>query len=127
MGFKLGREKGLQADAGEIKSKFSFKTDGSYIPNVPVIRKDLAEGILGEANGDGSIYIDNSIKPGSNAEREVLNHEMKHLTDMRIGKTTYTDNYIKHEGVTYPRKDGKIKLNGKWVPEGSPECPWEKH
>ena len=29
-------------------------------------------------------------------------------------------------GSTYPRKNGKIKYNGKWHHEGSHEFPWEQ-
>ena len=29
-------------------------------------------------------------------------------------------------GKKYPRKDGKIKYNGKWSEEGSKSFPWEK-
>ena len=31
--------------------------------NTPIIRKDLDEGVLGEANMDGSVYVDKSVKP----------------------------------------------------------------
>lgn len=52
---------------------------------------------------------------------------MKHITDMKVGKLSYGDTFIKYHGVTYPRKDGMIKYNGKWMPEGSDKFPWEKH
>ena len=59
MGFKLGKERGLQVGNGEIKNKMSFNKDNVSIPGVPVFRKDLGEGIMGEANMDGSIYLSN--------------------------------------------------------------------
>jgi len=129
MGFKLGRERGIQVDNGEIKNKMRFNKDDVSIPGVPVIRKDLGEGIMGEANMDGSIYLSNNIEPGSKEEREVLMHEMRHATDMRIGKLKYEDDYIKYNGETYQRKDingeDMINYDGKWIQAGSTEFPWE--
>jgi hypothetical protein len=129
MGFKLGRERGLQVDNGEIKNKMRFNKDDVSIPGVPVIRKDLGEGIMGEANMDGSIYLSNNIEPGSKEEREVLIHEMRHATDMKIGKLKYEDDYIKYNGETYQRKDingeDMINYDGEWIQAGSTEFPWE--
>jgi hypothetical protein len=129
MGFKLGRERGIQVDNGEIKNKMSFNKDNVSVPGVPVIRKDLGEGIMGEANMDGSIYLSNNIEPGSKEEREVLMHEMRHATDMKIGKLKYEDDYIKYNGETYQRKDingeDMINYGGKWIQAGSTEFPWE--
>ena len=55
MGFKLGRERGLEATGGEIRTKMRFGKqsggDGS-VPGTPVIRVPLEEGVMGEANMD---------------------------------------------------------------------------
>ena len=51
----------------------------------------------------------------------------KNLPDGVLGMAnSYGDDYIRHNGKTYPRKDGKIKHNGKWSKEGSHSFPWEK-
>ena len=96
----------------------------------PIFRKKLGKGILGEANMDGSIYIDKSVPKGSALEKRVINHEQKHLDDMSNPdpqrRLSYGDDYVRHNGKTYPRKDGKIKYNGKWSEEGSMNFPWEK-
>ena len=110
MGFKLGSE--------SRKIRNSKET--------PIFRKKLGDGILGEANMDGSIYIDKSVKKGSALEKRVVNHESKHAEDMAGGKLSYGDDYVRHNSKTYPRKDGKIKYNGKWSEEGSMDFPWEK-
>ena len=52
---------------------------------------------------------------------------MRHATDMKLGKLQYTDNNVTWNGKKYERKDGKIKFNGKWMPEGSKDFPWEQH
>ena len=129
MGYKLGRERGLQVTNGEIRNKMRFDKDHVSIPGTPVIRKDLGEGIMGEANMDGSIYISNLIEPNSKKEEEVLSHEMRHATDMKIGKLKYEDYYIKYNGETYEREtiEGKdmIRYDGEWIQAGSTELPWE--
>jgi len=133
MGFKLGKEKVNYAVNGEIQNKMRFgKLSGDSdvsVPGVPVIRKKLGENIMGEANMDGSIYLSENIIPGSKEEQEVLIHEMRHATDMRIGKLKYMDDYIKYNGETYKRQtiEGKdmINYNGKWIQAGSTEFPWE--
>jgi len=133
MGFKLGSERGNHAVSGEIRTKLRFHKESgdpdASVPGTPVIRKNLEEGILGEANMDGSIYISDKIIPGSEEEREVINHEMRHATDMKIGKTEYADDYIKHNGDTFPRetRNGKdmILVYGEWKEAGDEGFPWE--
>ena len=133
MGFKLGTNRGLEATGGEIKTKMRFgKESGgdASIPGTPVIRKPLAEGILGEANMDGSIYISDKITPGSEEERQVVNHEMRHSTDMKLGKLAYTDDSVIYNGEVFLREtiNGKdmIKVDGKWKEAGSEGFPWER-
>tara|TARA_Y100000004_G_C8674613_1_gene310698 strand:+ start:128 stop:487 length:360 start_codon:yes stop_codon:yes gene_type:complete len=110
MGFKLGREK------RQIRNS----------KNTPIIKKDLADGILGEANNDGSIYVDKSVDLNSAMGRKVVAHEMQHIKDMKSGKADYGDDYVRWNSTTYPRENGKIKYKGKWHEEGSMVFPWEK-
>ena len=131
MGFKLGSEKGNYAVGGEVRKKMRFHQEAggdASVPGTPVIRKPLEEGILGEANMDGTIFISNKIVPGSFEERQVVNHEMVHATQMRTGKLQYGDNFVKYDGVTYPREtiNGRdmIKIDGKWKEAGE-DFPWE--
>ena len=134
MGFKLGKNRGVEVSGGVIKTKMRFGQEAGdadiSIPGTPVIRKPLAEGILGEANMDGSIYISDKIIPGSEEERQVINHEMRHATDMKIGKLAYTDDNVTYNGQVYPRKtiNGKdmIIVDGIAKEVGSEGFPWEK-
>jgi hypothetical protein len=132
MGFKLGSERGNYATSGEIKTKMRFGKnsggDGS-VPGTPVIQMPLAEGVLGEANMDGSIYMSDLLDPNSPEFRQTLNHEMRHATDMRIGKLAYTDDSITYNGEVFPRETRKgkdmIKVDGKWKEAGHTGFPWE--
>ena len=134
MGFKLGKNRGNYAVNGIIKTKMRFGPEAGdndvSVPGTPVIRLPLDEGILGEANMDGTIYINENIQPGSEEERQVINHEMRHSTDMRIGKLAYGDDFVRFDGVTYPRKtiNGKdmIIVDGVAKEAGSTDFPWEK-
>ena len=133
MGFKLGKGKRPSMYGGEIRSKLRFGQEAgsdASVPGAPVIRKPLDEGILGEANMDGSIYISDKIIPGSEEERQVINHEMRHATDMKIGKLSYTDDYIMYNGEKFERKNinGKdmIIVDGVAKEAGSEGFPWEK-
>ena len=133
MGFKLGTERGNYAVSGEIRTKFRFHQESggdASVPGTPVIRKDLEEGVLGEANMDGSIYLSNTVQPDSFEERQIVSHEMRHATDIKIGKLEYADDYIKWNGETFARETRNdkdmIKVDGKWKEAGSGGFPWEK-
>ena len=123
MAFKLGGE---SRNFGK-ESKNRFNTDDVSVPGVDVIRKDLDPGIDAEANNDGTIFIGSHIEPGSTQERKVLMHEMKHMVDMQTGKLAYDDDSITWNGEEHKRHRGMVEYEGKWLPEGSTEFPWEKH
>ena len=129
MAFKLGRARQPIANGGNVNKKLSFKSDDASVSGNPVIRKKLDEGILGEANMDGSIFISDEIAVNSPIERQVLLHEMRHATDMKLGKLAYNDDSVYYDGVTYPREtiNGKdmIKVDGKWKEAGD-DFPWER-
>ena len=132
MGFKLGTERGNYAVSGEIRTKMRFHQEAggdASVPGTPVIRTNLEEGVLGEANMDGSIYISDMIEPDSFEERQAVIHEMRHATDMKIGKLEYTDDHVKWNGEKFERetRNGKdmIKVDGKWREAGHEGFPWE--
>ena len=132
MGYKLGKAYKPYMTSGSLRTKLRFGGEAgeTSIPGTPIIKKPLDPGILGEANMDGSIYISNKIKPGSEEERKVINHEMRHSTDMKIGKLAYSDDFVKFDGVTYPRVtiNGKdmIIVDGVAKEAGDDGFPWER-
>lgn len=112
-------------------------TNKVKIGQTPVIKKDLEGGTLGEANNDGTIFVDNSVKEGTPLYKEVVGHELKHLGQMELLKgqpktgkpdLAYDDNSVTWKGKKYLRKNGKIidPKTGKGHPEGSMKFAWEK-
>ena len=83
----------------------------------PVIRKDLEGGVIAEANNDGSIYVDKSVKKGSPLEKEAIAHEKVHLNQMKRGDLNYDDNNVYWKGKAYSRSS---------MNEGAKNLPWEK-
>ena len=63
-----------------------------------VIRKKLGKNVLGHANDDNTILIDNSVKKNSDQEKAVLAHEKVHLKQMKKGDLKYDDDYFYWKG-----------------------------
>ncbi len=84
---------------------------------IPVIKKDLEEGVIAEANRDGSIYVDKDVKKNSPLEKEAIAHEKVHLDQMQRGDLDYDDNSVYWKGKKYSREN---------MNEGSKQLPWEK-
>ena len=136
MGFKLGSERGNYAINGEIKTKMRFGKqagDEGSVPGTPIIRVPLGDGdrfsILGEANIDGTIYVSDKLQPGSFEDRQVINHEMRHATDIRLGKLAHDDDSVTYNGEKFPRMDidgvDSILVDGEWKEAGDTSFPWE--
>jgi len=130
MGFKLGSERGLQANNGEIKTKLSFRRNQqATIPGTPIVPMPLEEGIIGEANMDGTIYVSDKLDPNSAEYRQTINHEMRHATDMKLGKLAYDDDHIMYNGERFERQDidgvDSILVDGEWKEAGDTGFPWE--
>ena len=132
MGFKLGTNRGNYAVGGEIKTKMRFGKqagDVGSVPGTPVIRVPLDQGVMGEANMDGTIYVNENIVPGSYIDRQVINHEMRHATDMKVGKLSYADDHIMYNGERFDRETinglDMIKVDGQWKEAGDTGFPWE--
>ena len=132
MAYKLGKEKGNYAVNGEIRTKMSFgkKSGGeTSVPGTPIIAVPLQEGIMGEANMDGTIFVNQNLDPNSFEYRQVINHEMRHATDMKIGKLAYDDDHIMYNGERFERQDingvDSILVDGEWKEAGDTGFPWE--
>jgi hypothetical protein len=111
----------------------AFKLKAPYNTSItPVYHVEEEDGVLGRANNNCTITVNNKIKDPKQME-EVISHEEVHIEqfkkfDKSNGKKglNYNDKYVTWNGNKYPRKNGKIKYNGKWIIEGSKMFPWEK-
>ena len=133
MAYKMGTSRTPYAVSGEIRTKFKFNNveneDSLSVPGTKVVLKPLPPNVAGEANADGNIYLNEGIDPNSFMARKVVMHEMKHATDMKIGKLAYGDDHIMYDGYKYARQNinGKdmIQHEGKWIEAGDESLPWE--
>ena len=94
-----------------FKIKPPFKIDNTPIYNYPMDE----EGVLGKANRNGTILINQDLSPDK--AKEVEEHEMGHIEQMKRGDLDYDDENVYWKGKTYPRS--KMK-------EGAHDLPWEK-
>jgi hypothetical protein len=99
--------------------------------NTPVFKKDLEGDILGEANNDGTIFIDKSLK--GEKKEEAVEHEKVHLDQMAQGKLHYDDNQVtwkkdtKSPSRVYKRVGGQLidEKTGESAQEGG-DFEWER-
>ena len=90
--------------------------------NTPIYFVKEEDGVLGRTNMNCSITINDKVKDQKQV-KEIIDHEMVHVKQIKDGRLAYDDNNIYH------RKSGK----GKWKVEkrskqsdGSPVTWWEK-
>jgi len=101
----------------------SFKLTAPYqIDNTPIYFVEEEDGILGRANLNLTITVNNKVKDPKQLEK-IIKHEKTHVEQMKNGRLAYDDENIYH------RKSGK----GKWKvkkrskkTDGSPVTWWEK-
>jgi len=99
--------------------------------NTPVFKKDLDGDILGEANNDGTIFIDKSLK--GEKKKEAVEHEKVHLDQMAQGRLHYDDNQVtwkkdtKSPSRVYKRVGGQLidEKTGESAQEGG-DFEWER-
>ena len=123
MPFKMKRTKATFPFKGE---GHDFVHEGGY----KIVRKDLDDGILGEAENGKVINIDDSVPKNSKKEKEIITHEVHHQEEMKDGKLSYDDDSVtdKIAGKEYKREDGKLidEDSGIAYVEGDKRLPHEK-
>lgn len=93
----------------------AFKIIAPYkIINTPIYHKDMDNNTLGLANNNGTIILNKNLSPIK--EKNVIDHEMVHINQMKRGDLNYDDKNVYWKGKTYPRSTMK---------EGSKKLPWE--
>jgi len=95
---------------------FKLENPPYQIDNTPIYNTNMEEGVLGKANNNGTIILNQNIS--SPAQRkEVIDHELIHIDQMERGDLSYTDTDVFWKGKKYPRSQ---------MQEGAENLPWEK-
>ena len=84
------------------------------INNTPIYHVDMEDDVMGKANNNGTIIINKNVCPSK--IKDVVNHEMVHIDQMKRGDLDYDNNYVYWKGKKYSR----AKMD-----EGNAKLPWE--
>ena len=94
---------------------YKMKMGKLSIDNTPIYQMDTDEGVMGQANKNGSIIVDKNLSPLE--QEDVVRHEKVHLDQMERGDLDYDNDNVYWKGKKIPRS----KMN-----EGNKNLPWEK-
>ena len=83
--------------------------------DTPVFMKKLEDGVLAEANKDGTIFMDPATP--AKKRKDVVKHEMIHKNQILRGDLQYSNDNVYWKGKIYNRKS---------MEEGAGKLPWEK-
>jgi len=129
MGFKLGKS------TDTLFNSIKDSDEEANKESAPIIRKKLEGGVQGEANKDGTIFIDPSVDLNSEEGRNILAHENAHidqfntLWDTKSGKIAKEENENTVALFDYDKKSiwwkGKETIR-KDITEGLGSHDWEK-
>ena len=89
----------------------AFKISAPYkIIDTPIYHKDMDDNTLGLANNNGTIILNKNLSPIK--EKDVIDHEMVHINQMKRGDLNYDDKNVYWKGKAYSRstmKEGSKK------------------
>lgn len=94
----------------------AFKLTPPYsLDNTPIYHVDMEDGVLGKANNNGTIIVSDKINSPVQL-KNVVDHEMIHINQMKRGDLNYDDKYVYWKGKKYLRSA---------MQEGNKKLPWE--
>jgi Zn-dependent peptidase ImmA (M78 family) len=85
------------------------------VDNTPIYQKDMDEGVMGQANKNGSIVLNKNLSPLE--QKDVIRHEKVHLNQMERGDLDYDNDNVYWKGKKIPRST---------MDEGNKKLPWER-
>ena len=94
---------------------FNMKKCSIVVDNTPIYQKDMDEGVMGQANKNGSIILNKNLSPLE--QEDVIKHEKVHLNQMERGDLDYDNDNVYWKGKTIPRST---------MDEGNKNLPWER-
>lgn len=93
---------------------FKLSNPPYKIDNTPIYNINMEDDVMGKANKNGTIILNKDLDPSQC--KDVINHEMVHINQMKRGDLDYDDNFVYWKGKKYSRADMK---------EGAKNLPWE--
>jgi hypothetical protein len=93
---------------------YKMKMGKLSIDNTPIYQMDTDEGVMGQANKNGSIIVDKNLPPI--IQKDVIKHEKVHLDQMECGDLDYDKDFVYWKGEKIPRST---------IDEGNKNLPWE--
>lgn len=94
---------------------FNMKKCSIVVDNTPIYQKDMDEGVMGQANKNGSIVLNKNLSPLE--QKDVIKHEKVHLNQMERGDLDYDNDNVYWKGKKIPRST---------MDEGNKNLPWER-
>ena len=94
---------------------FNMKKCSIVVDNTPIYQKDMDEGVMGQANKNGSIVLNKNLSPLE--QEDVIKHEKVHLNQMERGDLDYDNDNVYWKGKKIPRST---------MDEGNKNLPWER-
>ena len=94
---------------------FNMKKCSIVVDNTPIYQKDMDEGVMGQANKNGSIILNKNLSPLE--QEDVIKHEKVHLNQMERGDLDYDNDNVQWKGKKIPRST---------MDEGNKNLPWER-
>ena len=94
---------------------YKMKMGKLSMDNTPIYQMDTEEGVMGQANKNGSIIVDKNLSPLE--QEDVVRHEKVHLDQMKRGDLDYDNNNVYWKGKKIPRST---------MDEGDKNLPWER-
>ena len=94
---------------------YKMKMGKLSIDNTPIYQLETDEGVMGQANKNGSIVLNKDLD--ANTRENVIKHEKVHLNQMDRGDLDYDNDYVYWKGKKYSRSS---------MDEGGKKLPWEK-
>jgi hypothetical protein len=94
---------------------FNMKKCSIVVDNTPIYQKDMDEGVMGQANKNGSIILNKNLSPLE--QEDVIKHEKVHLNQMERGDLDYDNDNVYWKGKKLPRST---------MDEGNKNLPWER-
>ena len=96
---------------------FKMKGPPYALNNTPIYSTDMDSNILGMAQSNGTILINQNVSPLELKKNKTISHEKVHIDQMKRGDLDYTDSHVIWKGKKYARSGMK---------EGDKNLPWEK-